>query len=134
MATRTARQVITDAFHRMGFISEDEALTAEQASRALTVINDMMNGWPAEGIEYVHSDLTLDTTVNVPDELVRSTMWMLCDELADEYGKVLTDRQQMQVERARNSLQSYYFRAQPAQLDEGIRPNWPPGTWDITRG
>src|SRR5688572_16429177 len=134
MATRTARQVITDAFHRIGFISEDEGLTAEQASRALTVINDMMNGWPAEGIEYVHSDLTLDTTVNVPDELVRSATWMLCDELADEYGKALTDRQQLQVERARTNLQGYYFKAPPAQLDDGLQTSWPPGTWSITRG
>jgi len=134
MATRTARQVITDAFHRMGFISEDEALTAEQASRALTVINDMMNGWTAEGIEYVHSDLTLDTVVNVPDKLVRSTMWLLCDELAMEYGKALSDRQQMQVDRAKNALQAYYFRVSPAQLDEGLRPSWPPGYFDIRRG
>lgn len=134
MATRTARQVITDAFHRIGLISEDEALTAEQTDRALTVINDMMNGWNAEGIQYVHSDLTLDTTVNVPDELVRSTMWLLADELADEYGKVLTDRQQMQIERARNALQAYYFKVPPAQLDEGLRPSYPPGFFDISRG
>ncbi len=134
MASSTAREVITDAFHSIGFISEDEGLTAEQTSRALRVMNQMMDGWPAEGIDYVHAALTLDTTVNVPDELVRSTMWMLADELADEYGKVLTERQQMQVDRARNSLQAYYFKVQPAQLDDGIRPNLPPGTWDITRG
>jgi hypothetical protein len=134
MSTSTARQVITDAFHSMGFISEDEALTAEQASRGLRVMNQMMQGWPAEGIPYVHAALTLDTIVNVPDELVPSTTWMLVDELAMEYGKALTDRQQMQVDRARNSLQSNYYRVPPAQLDEGIRPNWPPGYWDISRG
>lgn len=134
MATRTAREVITDAFRRIGFISEDEGLSAEQTDRALYVMNDMMNGFNAEGIEYVHTDLTLDDTVNVPDDLVRSVMWMLASEIADEYGKVLTERQQMQVERARNSLQSYYFKVQPAQLDDGLRPSWPPGYWDINRG
>jgi hypothetical protein len=134
MSTSTARQVITDAFHSMGFISEDEALTAEQASRGLRVMNQMMQGWPAEGIDYVHAGLTLDTIVNVPDELVPSTTWMLCDELAMEYGKALSDRQQMQVDRAKNALQAYYFHAQPAQLDEGLRPSWPPGYFDIQRG
>lgn len=134
MSTSTARQVITDAFHAMGFISEDEALTAEQASRALRVMNQMMQGWPAEGIPYVHAALTLDTTVNVPDELVPSTTWMLCDALAMEYGKTLTYRQQMQVDRAMNALQGYYYRVPPAQLDDGLQPNWPPGYFDIQRG
>lgn len=134
MASKTARQVITGAFRRMGFISEDDSLTAEQVDRALDILNDMMTGWNAEGIQYVHNTLTLDTTVNIPDELTRSTEWLLADDLADEYGKVLTDRQQMQVERARNSLQSYYFKVPPAPTDEGLRPNFPPGYWDISRG
>lgn len=134
MATRTARELITDAFRRMGFISEDEGLDAEQTTTALSIMNDMMNGWNAEGIEYVHADLGLDDTVNVPDELVRSTMWMLADDLADQYGKVLTERQQTQVDRARSALQSYYYKVQPAQLDEGLRPNFPPGYFDIQRG
>jgi hypothetical protein len=134
MATRTAREVITGAFHRLGLISEDEGVTAEQSDRGLRVMNDMMNGWPAEGIEYVHSDLTLDTTVNVPDELVRSTEWLLAEEIADEYGKVLSDRQQMHVMSARSNLQGYYHRVPPAQIDAGIEGRWPPGTWDITRG
>jgi hypothetical protein len=134
MATRTARQVITDAFHRIGFISEDEGLTAEQTDRALYVLNDMMNGWNAEGIQYVHSDLGLDTTVNVPDELIRSTMWMFADEIAAEYGKELTPRQQQWVQESRNNLQAYYYQVPPAQLDAGIEARWPSGTWDITRG
>ena len=126
--------MITRAFRFMGFISEDEGLTAEQVSEALVIMNDMMNGWPAEGIPYVHSDLTLDTTVNVPDELVESTWLTLADVLADEYGKVFTDKQQRRIDRARSNLQSYYFEVPPAQLDEGLRPNWPPGYFDISRG
>lgn len=120
MATRTARQVITDAFHRMAFISEDEGLTAEQIDRALYVLNDMMNGWEAEGIQYTHTDLGLDDTVNVPDALVRSTGLMLIDELADEYGKVLTDRQEADVMDARHALQAYFTPAPMAQTDEGV--------------
>jgi hypothetical protein len=133
MATRTARNVIEDAFHRMGFISEDEGLTAEQTDRALTLLNDMMNGWEAEGIQYTHTDLGLDDVVNVPDFLVRSAVWMLIDDIADEYGKALTDRQQMQVARARTNLQGYYFRIPQAQTDEGIRNRRGPYTSSILR-
>ena len=120
MATRTARQTITDAFHRMALISEDEAVTADQMSRALVVLNDMMNGFGAEGIQYVHTDLAVDDTLNVPDELVRSVMWMLLTELADEYGKVLDPPQQLNVDRARGALQAYYFAIPVAQLDDGV--------------
>lgn len=120
MATRTARYVVTDAFHRIAIISEDESLTSEQTSRGLNTLNDMMNGWEAEGIQYQHTDLGLDDTVNVPDQLIRSVTWMLCDELADEYGKTLTENQQLQVLRARNALQSTFYRVPVAQTDEGI--------------
>jgi hypothetical protein len=134
MATRTARQVLTDAFHRMGFISEDEGLTAEQTDRALYVLNDMMNGFEAEGIQYTHTDLGLDDTVNVPDSLVRSTTWMLVDELANEYGKALTDRQQSEVADAKHNLQAYYTPAPMAQLDEGIANRRRATYGNITRG
>lgn len=133
MATRTARNVIEDAFHRMGFISEDEGLTAEQTARALYVLNDMMNGWEAEGIQYTHTDLGLDDTVNVPDFLLRSAMWMLADDLAKEYGKVLTDDQKEDVARSRSNLQGYYFKIPQAQLDDGIRSRRGPYTTNISR-
>jgi hypothetical protein len=120
MATRTARQVITDCFHRMGLISEDEDITAPQGVRGLSVMNDMMNGFDAESISYVHTDLAMDDTVNVPDSLVRSVMWMLLKELADEYGRTLTASQLFEVGNARSNLQSYYFKVQPAQTDDGI--------------
>ncbi len=134
MATRTARYCIESAFRWIGMISEDEGVTAEQANRGLTVMNDMMNGWPAEGIEYGHTDLVLIDTVNVPDDLVQSTWRMLADAIADEYGKVLTDRQQKRVEEARSNLQGYYFRVPPAQIDDGLQPRWPVGYWDVRRG
>ncbi|HEX7971888.1 MAG TPA: hypothetical protein VF501_06680 [Thiobacillus sp.] len=120
MATRTARYLIEDAFHRIAVLSEDEAPTAEQFVRGLTVLNDMMNGFEAEGIQYDHTDLIDTDTVNVPDFLLRSVGWMLCDELADEYGKTLTDNQKLQVHRSRTALQSYYYKVPVGQTDEGI--------------
>lgn len=134
MATRTAREVITDAFHKMALISEDEGITAEQASRGLATLNDMMNGWEADGIQYQHTDLTLDTTVNVPDQLVWATQWLTAEALAAEYGKTLSPRQLIYIDRARSSLQAAYYSVKPAQLDEGIQNRGPlAGTASITR-
>ena len=120
MAIRTARNVIEDAFHKMGLVSEDESISAEQASRGLSTLNDMMNGWEADGIQYQHTDLGYDDNVNVPDQLVWSTQWMLTNEIANEYGKTLAPTQLLNVARARNALQAYYYSVEPAELDEGI--------------
>lgn len=135
MATRNAREVITDAFHKIGLISEDEAITAEQTTRGLIVLNDMMNGWEADGIQYQHTDLALGTVVNVPDQLVWSTQWMMAEALAEEYGKALTDRQAVYIDRARSALQAYYYRVKPAQMDEGVINRGPlvGGVASITR-
>lgn len=118
---RTALDLITDAFHRIALISEDEAVTADQLNRGLSVLNDMMSGFSAEGIQYDHSVLASGDTINVPDQLIRSVGWMLISDLADEYGKVLTPTQQLNVDRARGALQAFYFAVPVAQLDDGIR-------------
>lgn len=121
MATRTALQLITDAWHRCGLIAEDESLNANQTSRSLSVLNDMMNGLEAGGIQYQHTDLALGDTVNVPDFLLRSVTWLFVKEIADEYGKGLSDSQRQEVEDARSNLEAAYYRVPQAQTDEGIR-------------
>lgn len=120
MATRTALQLITQAFRRLGLCSEDEAPTAEQGSQALEMMNDMMNGWEAEGIQYNHTDLGLQDTVNVPDALVTSTMWRLAEHVAMQYGKALSDTQAMKALDAKNALQAFYTPAPKAQTDPGV--------------
>lgn len=133
MATRTALEVITDAFHKMGLVSEDESITAEQSSRALYTLNDLMQGFEAEGIQYQHSDLLISSTVNLPDHLIWSLSWLLTEVLADEYGKELTPRQMIRCDRARAALQAYFYEVPPAQLDEGTLRTNPVGTISITR-
>lgn len=133
MGTRTAVQVVTDAFHKMGLISEDESLTAEQTSRGLGTLNDMMAGFEAEGVQYQHTDLALTDPVNLPDHLIWSLQWVLAEALSDEYGKEWTPRQMIRADRARAALQAYFYEVPQAKLDEGTlnRPRY--GSASITR-
>lgn len=101
-------------------------------NRGLTVLNDMLQGFEAEGIQYIpEATLTLTATIDMPDFLVRSLEWMLADDLASEAEKELSPRQQLQVDRARSSLQSYFFRVPVAQTDEGVL-NRRVGSLDLT--
>lgn len=133
MATRTARQTITSALRRLGILSEEEAPTAPQAVDALSVLNEMMQGFPAMGIHYVHADLTLDSVLNVPDEQTRNVMLMLAWELADPYGKTLSQKTLADIADAKSSLQACYYEVPPGQVDTALRNTLLQGTASITR-
>ncbi len=133
MASVTARNLITRAFRRLGFITEDEGLTAEQSAQGLELFNDMLNGWEAEGIQYVQTaDLGLDDTVNVPDQYVRSTMFLLMSDLANQYGRVVPQRLEAQIALARTALQAFYYQVPQAETDEGVLNRRAPGWGSIT--
>lgn len=127
MATRSARETITTAFRRIGILSEMATMSADMASDALVILNDMMQGFPARGIHYVHAALTLDAALNVPDEQTRNVMLMLMWELADEYGVELSPKKVSDCAEARNALQACYYTVPPAQLDAGVANRLPTG-------
>lgn len=120
MATRTALETITRALRRIGIIAEMEAPSAEQGAEALIVLNDMMNGFNSQGIQYSHTDLALADTLNVPDDQTRNVLLLLCSELADEYGKELSTNLGLQVMNARQALQAAYYSVPLAEPDPGL--------------
>jgi len=120
MATRSARETITTALRRIGILSEMESMSADMANDALTTLNDTMQGFPARGIHYVHTALTLDSVLNVPDEQTRNVMLMLAWDLADEYGKTISPKLLTDIGEAKSALQACYYVVPPAQLDSGI--------------
>jgi len=127
MATRSARETITTAFRRLGILSEMETMSADMANDALNILNDMLQGFPARGIHYVHAQLTLDAALNVPDEQTRNVMLMLMWELADEYGTELSPKKVSDCAEARAALQACYYTVPPAQLDPGVSNRMPMG-------
>jgi hypothetical protein len=127
MATSTALEVITDALHAIRVISEDEAPTAPQGVRSLRLLNLMMHGFNSKGIGYVHSDLALADTVNVPDEQVRNLGLMLARELAIEYGKTLGENLAASILSAENQFRAFYHKVRPARSEALLEGRWFPG-------
>lgn len=133
MATRTARQTIATALKRMGILSEEESPSSAQGVDGLSDLNQMMQGFPAMGIQYVHADLTLDSVLNVPDEQTRNVMLLLVWEMADGYGKKLGDKLLADIADAKQALQAYYHQVPPAQIDSALNNPLLAGTSSITR-
>lgn len=133
MASRTARQTIEQALKRIGILSEEEAMTAPQSVDGLAQLNDLMQGFPSRGIQYVHETLTLDAALNVPDEQTRNVMLMLAWEMADGYGKTLSAKLVADIMEAKGALQAFYYEVPPAQIDDGLQNRLLRGSSSIQR-
>lgn len=61
--TYTARDLITDAYRKVGIVAEDEAMTADQAATGVREMNRMLKGWQNKGVNlWAKSSQTLTLT------------------------------------------------------------------------
>ncbi len=118
----TAQQVIERAARRINVLAAQEALNANEFDDCLQIMNDMMFGFTAKGIQYVHVTLAQTDTVNVPDEQVRNVILMLCDDLADDFGMPISPDLREDIRQARQELQNCYMVINPGVPDKALRP------------
>ena len=117
----TANDIINRAAQRTNILAGGEALDATDMARCLEIMNDMMSGFYASGIEYVHVPLAQTDTVNMPDQQLRNLTLMLCSELADDFGLTLGPRIAGDIMAAKLELQAAYLVINPAVPDRAIR-------------
>ena len=59
----TARDVVNRAMKRLAVLEATDSATGAEAKDALAALNDMMHAWKTQGIDVLHSDYTLNSTV-----------------------------------------------------------------------
>lgn len=128
----TANDILTDAFRTIKVLAGEETLGSAEQVDGLRRMNNLMHGFGPKGIAYAHTTLAGTDTVNVPDELVYSLIWMVAEALAPEYGYELTAGERAEISEAKNALQAAYHVQPIAQADPMLRPHRF-GTYDITR-
>lgn len=133
MAALTSNDVITRAFSRTNILAAEEVVNASDSVDALTELNLMMAGFQAMGINYAHTDLLATDTVNVPDQMLDSLIWMFADILANNYGMPLDPSDMKRIDAAKGALQAYYYVPQRAVIDAAVRSRRI-GRFDFTRG
>jgi hypothetical protein len=116
----TALDVIKGALRDIMAVEAGEAPTSEESSDALSKLNLMMHGFNAEGIDFVHTTMTLTDTMNVPEEQVLHVRYMLAVLLASEYGKEASPTVMARAETGRRYLQAVYSLPQTAPVDPAI--------------
>jgi hypothetical protein len=122
MASQTAQQVLLRAFRRIKQVAGEETMTAAELADGLVTMNGAMHGFGPKGIKYAHTDLTATATVNMPDELIDSLVWMIAQALAPEYGYEFSATEQVSLLDAKNMLQAAYWVQPPADTDPLLRP------------
>lgn len=118
---QTARTLITNAMRRCGILAEGESPTAAQAADALSTLNEMLHGFTTDGIAYAHTDLTLNSTMNFPDEQLAPVRDLFCVELMPEYG-IQNDMLISRAAKWRQFMQAAYNVTPLAKVDSALRP------------
>jgi hypothetical protein len=133
MASATAQQIIERAAGIINVLAASEALNANEMTDSLQIMNDMMFGFPARGIQYVHTQLAQGDTVNVPDGYIRAVTLLLADDLADNFGMPISPDLRNDVMRAEQQLQAFYFVSTPAKIGRGLL-RWRYGLFNMNKG
>lgn len=134
MASQTANQILTRALRRLKVLAAEATMSAADLADGLVTMNGAMHGFGPKGIAYAHiADLASADTVNMPDELIDSLVWMIADALAPEYEVVLSERDLVALVDAKNMLQAAYHIQPPAGSEPMLRPRFY-GRFSIERG
>lgn len=90
-STRTARQIIERAARIMRLVPLEETPDAAVSAELLSVLNDMLNAWPAHGLSgYTHATLTLNSTMGTDNALDLGLPYLLAAMAATDFDVTLT--------------------------------------------
>lgn len=109
----TARDVITRAFQKAHVLSRGEQPVAEQLQPALDTFNDMLEEWRDNGVDLGLGTLGLDDDVSVDGGAMRTIVYNLAVELANDEHAAVPATTAAIAERSYNRLVA---RESPAEV------------------
>lgn len=117
-ADNTALGVCMQAFRRLRLAVDGEGkahpslnwtfMTAAVSADALRVLNDMMFGFPARGINYTHSTLVAGDSLPIGTGNIRNLVLLLVKEFALSFGVTTPPALEVEVARAEQQLQATF--------------------------
>lgn len=136
--TSTIQAMITEAYQKIGIVSEGRAPTPTQSANALTIMNDnlltqMRDGWGGIGW-FPQSQANLNSNAPLKDEDIGDVKLMLASWIAVHYGiaiKGSPDPNDLtalgnQIQGAYRRLNKRYLRYVECDLGELSRPTGGP--------
>ena len=115
--SQTNLQIITASLRLLTIVDEITEPSEEQAQSALTILNDMMADFYADGIRlnwYPQTDLS--ATAPLEDSDIRNIKILLAEELGLHYGIEITPSMQGEAKEVYRELAKRYLRYVDADL------------------
>lgn len=116
----TATEVINGAFQNLAIYSPSDTVSAEDASAALTRLNEFLNGLNARGCTFETVALVSTDNVPVADQNIADLKWCMAKALAPLYGKELTGGALLEARTAERRFIASLTVLLPAQADGGL--------------
>ena len=82
----TANEIIRDALRDLGVLDIGEAAPPEYAADAISVLNQMLHGWKAMGVDITHTDLATSDDLTTGPEYDEPIYVLLAQRLAPRYS------------------------------------------------
>jgi hypothetical protein len=132
-----ARDLITRSMRKINLVARGEVATAEEADDGLITLNELLHSWETDGIHIGHTDLTLDSEIQLPDSHIRGLRLLLALELASEAEKVVDAITIAQADRAKRQLIAEYLVVPDTRFDRTLldfQANRRRGRYNINEG
>lgn len=83
----TVRDIVERAYRKIGIVSTDEAMTADQAELGLNALNMMFHALVLEGIDVGWSDAELADQFALDARFDEGTVYMLAARIAPDFSR-----------------------------------------------
>lgn len=80
-----AGEVVQRALRMIGVVAHDEPAQAEQVADGLALLNGMLFGWRAEGLDYDHAEMAATHDLAFDPSLHLGVAFLLAEQLAGGY-------------------------------------------------
>jgi len=106
----TVRDVVTQAFRKIGVVAHDEAMTADQAEIGIAAFNAMLSP-----LVPTYADVALGDAFPMPDKLREAAVYLLAGRVALEFQVPAPDPYPW-----RNQIKVHYLTIDLAALDPAL--------------
>jgi hypothetical protein len=116
----TAQDLIVMAARRIGIVSRDEAMQADDAAHALAALNLMLHGWAARGANINHFDYEATTPVQVEQSLHDGIVHLLAVRLSKDFSVPLPTSDGFDYRTWWAAVQAAYFDPDEVSFEIGL--------------
>lgn len=114
----TARDIVTRALRRIGYLDAGNAAKSDDAASALATLNGMMHAWAGRGLTYTHTTLTINATFPLLDKHHEGVIAMLAVRLTDDFApEALTPTLMTAAKDGWSTLCGQYFVVPKSSFD-----------------